>query len=89
MAALAVSNHGAVLFKILRGIRKVSNRVQTLDFTREEFSLLRELIGGILRETALKDKKSSADLVFKDNLLQKQQLIRILWKIGARTRSLV
>lgn len=38
--------HEPMLLGILRGMRKA--RVQTLDFTRAEFSLFKDLIDGIL-----------------------------------------
>lgn len=50
------STHEPMLFRILRGMRKASNRVQTLDFMRAEFSFSRDPIDGILWEAALKGK---------------------------------
>lgn len=50
------SNHESILFRILRRTKAASNTIQTLDFTRAEFSLFRDLIDGILCEAALKDK---------------------------------
>lgn len=38
------------------GVRKVSDRVQTLDFIKAEFCLFRDLIDGISGEAALKGK---------------------------------
>ena len=52
--SLGCSNSEIMKFKILKGMRKESSKVQTLDFRQAEFGLFRELVGVIPREAALK-----------------------------------
>lgn len=46
-SSLGCSDHAIVELKILRGVRKESSRVQTLDFRRADVVLFRELVGRI------------------------------------------
>lgn len=55
--SLGCSNH-ELRFKILNGVRKVSNRVQTLEFRKAVLSFFWKLLSGILRETAIKGKRA-------------------------------
>lgn len=44
-SSLGCSGHEVLVFRIPKGVRKDSSRVQTLDF-KQDFSLYRELVGG-------------------------------------------
>lgn len=48
------SDHEIVGFKILRGVRKASGTVQTLDFRGATFGFFKQLTGRFSWETALK-----------------------------------
>lgn len=54
--SLGCTDHEKVESKILKGMRKESNKTQTLDFRRRDFSLFRDLVGGIPWEAPLKGK---------------------------------
>lgn len=43
--------------KILRGMRKTNKGIKTMDFRRADFSLFKELLRVMQRESVLEDKK--------------------------------
>jgi len=63
-----------VEFKILRALRRVHSKLATLDLRREDFGLLRDLLGRIPWDKALKGAGAQESRsVFKDHLLQAQE----------------
>jgi len=52
------SNHEMVEFKILCRRSKAISRVASLDFTRANYDLFKELLGGILWAKAVEGKES-------------------------------
>lgn len=81
-SSLGCNDHEVVVFRILKGIRRESSRVQTLDF-KQDFSLYRELAGG--RDPmgdSSEGQGSSGKLAgLQDSILQAQeQFIPVLRK---------
>ncbi|PKU34443.1 glycerol kinase [Limosa lapponica baueri] len=69
--SLGCSDYEMVEFKILRAARSVHSKLTTLDFRRADFGLLRDILGRITWEKALKGRGAQGSwLVFKDHLLQ-------------------
>lgn len=63
-----------VEFNILRGVKKVSSRIKPQNFTRADFNLLREMVGGIPEEPALETKGVQEYWeTFRDCLLKVQE----------------
>lgn len=50
------NDHETVVSKILIGVSKTNSRITTLDFRREDCSVFRDLLGRIMRETALEGR---------------------------------
>ena len=72
--SLACSDHEMVEFKILRAVRRTQSKLATLDFRRADFGLFRDLLGGVLRDTALGGRGAQeSSLIFKDHLSQAQE----------------
>ena len=73
-SSLGCSDHEVIVFRILKGVRKESSRVQTLDF-KQGFSLYRELVGG--RDpmgSSSEGQGSSGKLAsLQDSILQAQE----------------
>lgn len=68
------SDYKMIEFKNLRGRRKESNGIRTLDFRKANFNKLREFVGKIPWEASLKEKRSPGKLaVFKEALLRVQE----------------
>ncbi|PKU36537.1 glycerol kinase [Limosa lapponica baueri] len=73
--SLSCSDHEMAEFKILRAARRVCSKLATLDFMRADFDLLRDLLGRVTWEKVLEGRGAQGSwLVFKDHLLQAQEL---------------
>ncbi|GAB0206404.1 hypothetical protein GRJ2_003106000 [Grus japonensis] len=86
--SLGCSDHEMVEFKILRAARRAHSKLTTLDFSRADFGLLRDLLGRIPWDKALEGRGAQDSwLVFKGHLLQAQQrCIPTKRKSGTNTR---
>ncbi|GAB0179473.1 hypothetical protein GRJ2_000412600 [Grus japonensis] len=72
--SLGCNDHEMVEFKILRAARRVHSKLTTLDFSRADFGLFRDLLGRIPWDKALEGRGAQDSwLVFKDHLLQAQE----------------
>ena len=72
--SLGCIDHEMVKFRILRAVRRVHSKLTTLDFTRADFGLFRDLLGRIPWDKALEGIGTQESwLIFKDHLLQAQE----------------
>ncbi|GAB0205806.1 hypothetical protein GRJ2_003046200 [Grus japonensis] len=72
--SLGCSDHKMVEFRILRAARRVCSKLTTLDFSRADFGLFRDVLGRIPWDKALKGRGAQDSwLVFKGHLLQDQE----------------
>jgi len=63
-----------VEFKILRAVRRACSKLTTLDFSRAEFGLFRDLLGRVPWDKALEGRGAQEScLIFNDHLLQAQK----------------
>lgn len=75
--------------KILKEVREASNRIVILVFRRAAFILLRELVGWVPGEAALKCKTAQVMwLVFKNDVHIAQQSIWMCRKLSRHSRRL-
>ncbi|GAB0197899.1 mitochondrial enolase superfamily member 1 [Grus japonensis] len=71
--SLGCSDHKMVEFRILRAVRRARSKLTTLDFSRADFGLFRDLLGKIPWDKALEGRGAQDSwLIFKDHLLQAQ-----------------
>ncbi|KAM6092638.1 uncharacterized protein LJ206_005604 [Theristicus caerulescens] len=86
--SLGCSDHEIVEFKILRALRRVHSKLNTLDFRRADFGLFRDLFGRVPWDKALEGRGAQESwLIFKDHLLQAQErCILIKRKSGKNAR---
>ncbi|GAB0183226.1 hypothetical protein GRJ2_000787900 [Grus japonensis] len=71
--SLGCSDHETVEFRILRAARRARSKLTTLDFSRADFGLFRDLLGGIPWDKALEGRGAQDSwLIFKGHLLQAQ-----------------
>ncbi|GAB0188654.1 mitochondrial enolase superfamily member 1 [Grus japonensis] len=72
--SLGCSDHETVEFRILRAARRVHSKLTTLDFSRADFGLFRDLLGRIPWDKALEGRGAQDSwLIFKGHLLQAQE----------------
>ncbi|GAB0182166.1 hypothetical protein GRJ2_000681900 [Grus japonensis] len=72
--SLGCSDHKMVEFRILRAARRARSKLTTLDFSRADFGLFRDLLGRIPWDKALEGRGAQDSwLIFKDHLLQAQE----------------
>ncbi|GAB0205312.1 mitochondrial enolase superfamily member 1 [Grus japonensis] len=72
--SLGCSDHEMVEFRILRAARRARSKLTTLDFSRADFGLFRDLLGRIPWHKALEGRRAQDSwLIFKGHLLQAQQ----------------
>lgn len=72
--SLGCTDYEMVEFEILRMARRTHSKLTTLDFRRADFSLLRDLLGGVPWDIALEGKGVQESwLIFRDHLLQAQK----------------
>ncbi|GAB0205074.1 hypothetical protein GRJ2_002973000 [Grus japonensis] len=72
--SLGCSDHEMVECRILRAARRACSRLTTLDFTRADFGLFRDLLGRIPWHKALEGRgPQDSWLIFKHHLLQAQE----------------
>ncbi|GAB0200487.1 hypothetical protein GRJ2_002514100 [Grus japonensis] len=72
--SLGCSDHEMVEFRILRAARRALSKLTTLDFSRADFGLFRDLLGRIPWDTALEGRGAQDSwLIFKGHLLQAQE----------------
>ncbi|GAB0181533.1 hypothetical protein GRJ2_000618600 [Grus japonensis] len=72
--SLGCSGHEMVEFKILRAARRAHSKLTTLDFSRTDFGLFRDLFGRVPWDKALEGRGAQDSwLVFKDHLPQAQE----------------
>ncbi|GAB0178933.1 hypothetical protein GRJ2_000358600 [Grus japonensis] len=85
--SLDCSDHEMVEFRILRAARRVCSKLTTLDFSRADFSLFRDLLGKIAWDKAL-DGRGARDswLIFKAHLQAQEQCIPAKRKSGKNTK---
>ncbi|GAB0184642.1 mitochondrial enolase superfamily member 1 [Grus japonensis] len=78
-----------VEFKILRAVRRLHNKLTTLDFRRVDFGLFRDLLGRVPWDKALEGRGAQESwLIFKDHLLQAQErCITMKRQSGKTTRK--
>ncbi|GAB0206109.1 hypothetical protein GRJ2_003076500 [Grus japonensis] len=86
--SLDCSDHEMVEFRILRAVRRALSKLTTLDFSRADFGLFRDLLGRIPWDKALEGRGAQDSwLVFKGHLLQAQeQCIPTERKSGKNTK---
>jgi len=73
--SLGCNDHTLVEFVILRNAGLAKSRVRTLNFRREKFQLLKQLLDGISWETLLKGIGTEQSWkLCKDSFLQAQEL---------------
>ncbi|GAB0180450.1 hypothetical protein GRJ2_000510300 [Grus japonensis] len=86
--SLGYSDCEMVEFKILRAVRSTHSKLITLDFSRADFGLFRDLLGRVPWDKALEGRGAQESwLVFKDHLLQAQErCIPTKRKSGKNTR---
>ncbi|GAB0177717.1 hypothetical protein GRJ2_000237000 [Grus japonensis] len=71
---LGCSDHEMVEFRILRAARRAHSKLNTLDFSRADFGLFGDLLGGIPWDKALEGRGAQDSwLIFKGHLLQAQE----------------
>ncbi|GAB0205450.1 hypothetical protein GRJ2_003010600 [Grus japonensis] len=69
--SLGCSDHKMMEFKILRAARKACSKLTTLDFSRADFGLFRDLLGRIPWDKALEGRGAQDSwLICKGHLLQ-------------------
>ncbi|GAB0196057.1 hypothetical protein GRJ2_002071000 [Grus japonensis] len=72
--SLGCSDDEMVEFKILRAARRALSKLTTLDFSRADFGLFRDLVGRIPWDKALEGRGAEDSwLIFKHHLLQAQE----------------
>ncbi|GAB0177491.1 hypothetical protein GRJ2_000214400 [Grus japonensis] len=72
--SLGCSDHKMVEFRILRAARRACSKLTTLDFSRADFGLFRDLLGRIPWDKALEGRGAQDSwLIFKGHLLQAQE----------------
>ncbi|GAB0182786.1 hypothetical protein GRJ2_000743900 [Grus japonensis] len=72
--SLGCSDHEMVEFRTLRAARRACSKLTTLDFSRADFGLIRDLLGRIPWDKALEGRGAQESwLIFKGHLLQAQQ----------------
>ncbi|GAB0208559.1 hypothetical protein GRJ2_003321600 [Grus japonensis] len=72
--SLGCSDHEMVEFRILRAARRACSKLTTLDFSRADFGLFRDLPGRIPWDKALEGRGAQDSwLIFKGHLLQAQE----------------
>ncbi|GAB0190215.1 hypothetical protein GRJ2_001486800 [Grus japonensis] len=72
--SLGCSDHEMMEFKILMAVRRAHSKLATLDFSRADYGLFRDLLGRVLWDKALEGRGAQDSwLVFKDHLLQAQE----------------
>ncbi|GAB0188220.1 hypothetical protein GRJ2_001287300 [Grus japonensis] len=72
--SLGCSDHEMVEFRILRAARRALSKLTTLDFSRADFGLFRDLLGRIPWDKALEGRGAQdSSLIFKGHLLQAQE----------------
>ena len=72
--SLGCSDHKMVEFRILSAVRRARSKLTTLDFSRADFGLFRDLLGRIPWDKALEGREAQDSwLIFKGHLLQAQE----------------
>ncbi|GAB0202710.1 hypothetical protein GRJ2_002736600 [Grus japonensis] len=72
--SLGCSDHEMVEFRILRAARRALSKLTTLDFSRADFGLFRDLLGRKPWDKALEGRGAQDSwLIFKGHLLQAQE----------------
>ncbi|GAB0205472.1 mitochondrial enolase superfamily member 1 [Grus japonensis] len=72
--SLGCSDYKMVEFRILRAARRALSKLTTLNFSRADFGLFRDLLGRIAWDKALEGRGAQDSwLIFKGHLLQAQQ----------------
>ncbi|GAB0181809.1 hypothetical protein GRJ2_000646200 [Grus japonensis] len=72
--SLGCSDHEMVEFRILRAARRAHSKLTTLDFSRTDFGLFRDLLGRVPWDKALEGRGAQDSwLIFKGHLLQAQE----------------
>ncbi|GAB0187691.1 hypothetical protein GRJ2_001234400 [Grus japonensis] len=72
--SLGCSDHEMVEFRILRAARRACSKLNTLDFSKADFGLFRDLLDRIPWDKALKGRGAQDSwLIFKGHLLQAQE----------------
>ncbi|GAB0182133.1 mitochondrial enolase superfamily member 1 [Grus japonensis] len=61
--SLGCSNHEMVEFEILRTVRRAHSKLTTLDFSRADFGLFRDLLGRVPWDKALEGREAGPDEV--------------------------
>ncbi|GAB0199646.1 hypothetical protein GRJ2_002430000 [Grus japonensis] len=72
--SLGCSDHEMVEFRILRAARRAHSKLTTLDFSRANFGLFRDLLGRLPWDKILEGRGAQESwLIFKGHLLQAQE----------------